>query len=250
MQACVRLREIPGTASSAKLVCFGTVRRMSLSSPLREALLEQLQSGRLRPGDRLPTERALAELHGLSRTTVRKALFDLKLQGLIEQTVGSGTYVAEQAGTRLGRRVQHDSSQHTSPAELMEARLAMEPAIIEMAIRNANAADLDRMDRCCSEAEAAATLEDFEHWDAELHQAIADAAHNSFVADVFQLMKTVRAQGDWGLLKKKSVTPERRLAYQAEHRAIVGALRERDADRARALTLAHLLRVRQNLLGY
>lgn len=223
---------------------------MSMSTPLREAILDKLQSGHWRAGDRLPTERELSESHGVSRTTVRKALLDLKQQGLIEQTVGSGTFVAEHVRARLGQRVQQDSSQHTSPAELMEARLAMEPAIIEMAIRNANQADLQRMDACCVNAENAETLEAFEHWDAELHQAIADAAHNSFVGNVFNLMKTVRAQGDWGQLKKKSVTPERRLAYQAEHRAIVDALRDRDAARARELTLAHLLHVRQNLLGY
>ncbi|MBL0944651.1 MAG: FadR family transcriptional regulator [Hydrogenophaga sp.] len=222
---------------------------MSLANPLRDAILDKLHSGQWRAGDRLPTERELSEQHGVSRTTVRKALLELKQQGLIEQTVGSGTYVAEHAGLRLGQRVVQDSSQTTSPAELMEARLALEPAIIEMAIRNANAADLRRMEQCCAEAEQAQTLEAFEHWDAELHQAIADAAHNSFVANVFQLMKTVRAQGDWGQLKKKSVTPERRLAYQAEHRAIVDALRERDAARAREHTLAHLLHVRQNLLG-
>jgi GntR family uxuAB operon transcriptional repressor len=223
---------------------------MSLSTPLRESILDQLRSGHWRAGDRLPTERELSERFGVSRTTVRKALLDLKQQGLIEQTVGSGTYVAEQAGARLGQRAQRDSSQYTSPAELMEARLAMEPAIIDMAIRNANQADLQRMEVCCVNAESAETLEAFEHWDAELHQAIADAAHNSFVANVFTLMKTVRAQGDWGQLKKKSVTPERRLAYQAEHRAIVEALQDRDATRARELTLAHLLHVRQNLLGY
>ncbi len=222
---------------------------MSLANPLRDAILDKLHSGQWRAGDRLPTERELSEQHGVSRTTVRKALLELKQQGLIEQTVGSGTYVAEHAGLRLGQRVVQDSSQTTSPAELMEARLALEPAIIEMAIRNANAADLRRMEQCCAEAEQAQTLEAFEHWDAELHQAIADAAHNSFVANVFGLMKTVRAQGDWGQLKKKSVTPERRLAYQAEHRAIVDALRERDAARAREHTLAHLLHVRQNLLG-
>lgn len=226
---------------------------MSMPLALRQTLLDQLQSGQWRAGERLPTERELAQRHRVSRTTVRKALAALKQQGLIEQTVGSGTYVAEQASARLGRTghgAAPDSSHHTSPAELMEARLALEPAIIDMAIRNANAADLQRMEACCDEAERATTLEAFEHWDAELHQAIADAAHNSFVANVFALMKTVRAQSDWGQLKKKSVTPERRLAYQAEHRAIVDALRERDAARARQHTLAHLLHVRQNLLGY
>ncbi|MBX3611311.1 MAG: FadR family transcriptional regulator [Hydrogenophaga sp.] len=223
---------------------------MSLSNALRESLLDQLRSGRWRAGDRLPTERELSVDFDVSRTTVRKALLELKEQGLIEQTVGSGTFVADQTAARLTRRVSQDAAQHTSPADLMEARLALEPAIIDMAIRNATVADLKRMDQCCDEAEAAQTLEAFEHWDAELHQAIADAAHNSFVADVFTLMKTVRAQGDWGQLKKKSVTPERRLAYQREHRAVVAALRDRDAARARSLTLEHLLHVRQSLLGY
>jgi GntR family transcriptional regulator, uxu operon transcriptional repressor len=226
---------------------------MSMPLALRQTLLDQLQSGQWRAGERLPTERELAQRHRVSRTTVRKALADLKQQGLIEQTVGSGTYVADHASTRLNRLVRAvapDSSRHTSPAELMEARLALEPAIIDMAIRNANAADLQRMQACCDEAERAETLEAFEHWDGELHQAIADAAHNSFVANVFTLMKTVRAQSDWGQLKKKSVTPERRLAYQAEHRAIVNALRERDTTGAREHTLAHLLHVRQNLLSY
>jgi len=220
---------------------------MGISTSLRDSIVDQLRSGRWRTGERLPTERELATGFQVSRTTVRKALLELKQQGLIEQTVGSGTYVTERALASLGRQ---DSSQHTSPADLMDARLAMEPAIIEMAIRNANVADFDRMDACCANAEAAQTLEAFEHWDGELHQAIADAAHNTFVANVFSLMKTVRAQGDWGQLKKKSVTPERRLAYQAEHRQIVDALRDRDAGRARTLTLEHLLHVRRNLLGY
>jgi DNA-binding FadR family transcriptional regulator len=223
---------------------------MSMSTPLRDTILDQLQAGQWRAGDRLPTERELSSRFNVSRTTVRKALLELKAQGLIEQTVGSGTFVTEDAGARLGWRVQQNPSQHTSPAALMETHPTPKPAIIEMAIRNANQADLQRMDACCDNAERAETLEAFEHWDAELHQAIADAAHNSFVANVFTLMKTVRAQGDWGQLKKKSVTPERRLAYQTEHRAIVEALRDRDAVRARELTLAHLLHVRQNLLGY
>ena len=219
---------------------------MTLSTSLRETILGQLQAGHWKAGDRLPTERELAEGYRVSRTTVRKALAELKQQGLIEQTVGSGTFVAEPASSQL----QQHSAQHTSPAELMEARLALEPAIIDLVVRNATAADFTRMLACCTSAERAASLEEFEHWDGELHEAIADAAHNSFVSSVFKLMKQVRAQGDWGQLKKKSVTPERRLAYQREHRQLVDALRDRDAARAKAGTLDHLLHVRHNLLGH
>lgn len=223
---------------------------MSLSDHLCETWRQRLQSGQWRQGERLPTERELADTHGVSRTTVRKALAQLKEQGLIEQTVGSGTFVAHQAPSGLDRLIQQDSAQHTSPAELMEARLALEPAIIDLVVRNATAADFARMLSCCTSAERASSLEEFEHWDGELHEAIADAAHNTFVSSVFKLMKQVRAQGDWGQLKKKSVTPERRLAYQQEHRQLVDALRDRDATRAKAGTLDHLLHVRHNLLGH
>ena len=106
------------------------------------------------------------------------------------------------------------------------------------------------MDDCNQRAEAAATLADFEHWDGQLHEAIAGAAHNGFIAHVFGLMNQLRAQAEWGLLKRRSATPARRLAYQQQHRALVAALKDRDADSARALCLAHLVQVRTNMLGY
>jgi DNA-binding FadR family transcriptional regulator len=132
----------------------------------------------------------------------------------------------------------------------MSARLVLEPALIEMVIGHATAADFERMEDCNLHAEAASTLEEFEKWDAALHEAIAEAAHNGFISGVFRLMNEVRSQGEWGVLKRRSATPERRVEYQAEHRALVAALRERDAVRARELCLAHLVHVRVNMLGY
>lgn len=216
---------------------------------LREAILEKLRSRQWRAGQRLPTERVLGEQYGLSRSTVRRVLGDFKRRHLITQTVGSGTYVADQVHQALAEMASAGPLQATSPSELMAARLVLEPAIVEMVIGNATAHDYQRMDACNAHAEAATTLEAFEHWDAQLHEAIADAAHNSFVAAVFRLMNEVRAQGEWGVLKRRSATPERRLEYQQEHRALVDALKQRDAERARALCLAHLLHVRTNMLG-
>lgn len=223
---------------------------MDNADTLRQAILEQLTSRHWRAGDRLPTERDLGEQYGLSRSTVRRVLQDFKRKRLITQTVGSGTYVAEHAQQVLGEMVSQGPAQLTSPAELMSARLVLEPAIIEMVIGNATAADFQRMDECNAKAEAARTLEDFEHWDAALHEAVAEAAHNTFIISVFRLMNEVRSRGEWGVLKRRSATPERRLEYQQEHRALVAALRERDATRARALCLAHLVHVRTNMLGY
>jgi DNA-binding FadR family transcriptional regulator len=220
---------------------------------LRQAILNKLRSRQWRAGQRLPTERDLGQQFGLSRSTVRRVLADFKRRRLITQTVGSGTYVADdvhEALAALASLAPVLPLQATSPAELMAARLVLEPAIIDMVIGNATTADFLRMDECNARAEAASTLEDFEHWDAALHEAIAAAAHNGFMASVFRLMNEVRATGEWGVLKRRSATPERRLEYQQEHRALVAALKQRDAERARALCLAHLLHVRTNMLGH
>jgi DNA-binding FadR family transcriptional regulator len=220
----------------------------------RVTLLDQLHSGRWQVGERLPAEREWCEQHQISRSTVRKVLAELKDQGLIVQTVGSGTFVTDKAGRA---NVPHKSSGlgtpdavwQTSPAELMEARMALEPAIIEMVIGNATPADFEQMAQCCDRAEAATSAQEFEVWDGLFHEAIARAAHNGFVARLFKLMNQARAQGEWGMLKKRSLTPERRLAYQSEHRALLQALKVRDPVHAKALATAHLIHVRRNLLN-
>ncbi len=223
---------------------------MDAAAILRETILEKLRSRAWRAGHRMPTERALSDEFSLSRSTVRRVMQDLKRKRLITQTVGSGTYVADRVHDALADLMPAARALSISPAELMGARLVLEPSLIEMVIGNATAADFARMDECNQRAEASATLEEFERWDAALHEAIADAAHNGFITGVWRLMSEVRTQGEWGVLKRRSATPERRLEYQQEHRDLVAALKERDADQARSLCLAHLVHVRTNMLGY
>ena len=214
-----------------------------------EAILDNLKSRKWRAGHRIPTERDFSAQSGLSRSTVRRVLAGFKQRGLITQTVGSGTYVSDGAQQSLAAAPPTFTVQGTSPAELMAARLVLEPAIIELVIANANSGDFERMEECCAKAEASSTLEDFERWDSLLHEVIADAAHNTFIAGVFGLMNQARSEAEWGMLKRRSATPERRLAYQREHRALVNTLKQRDVDKARELSRAHLVHVRQNMLG-
>ncbi|WBY00335.1 FCD domain-containing protein [Ramlibacter tataouinensis] len=217
---------------------------------LREFILDNLRAGRWRAGDRLPPERSLSDQFTLSRGSVRKVLQDLRGLGLIEQTVGSGTYVTEGADAVIRTLpAVRPAAVQTSPAELMEARITLEPAVLELVVAQATAADFERMDECCERAEAAQTLEEFEHWDGLLHEVIAGATRNSFVTGVFRLMNQARAQTEWGALKRRSVTPERRQEYQREHRRLVQALKARDLEQARSAALAHLEHVRRNLFG-
>lgn len=211
---------------------------------IRAFLLEAVAQGAIGPGGKLPTERELANRFELPRNTVRKTLAQLEAEGTITRHVGRGTFLADGGGFPA------DSIAHTSPAELMEARLRLEPAMAELIVINATPADFERMETCLDRAERGATLDDFEVWDAALHQAMAAATHNRFMIRVFDMATAVRHQTEWGKLKDRVVTPERRLQYQQEHRAIVNALKARDADRARAAILAHLQHARRNLFGF
>jgi DNA-binding FadR family transcriptional regulator len=99
------------------------------------------------------------------------------------------------------------------------------------------------------QSEAALDLFDFEHWDEELHKAFAFATHNSFFVQLMDLTNKVREQGEWGRLKRISLTPETRQQYELQHRAIVEALKDRDASLAKSLLFGHLQLIQQNLFG-
>ena len=213
---------------------------------VRDFILNAAADGTLAPGARLPTERELTRRFALPRNAVRKMLAQLEAEGAITRHVGRGTFLA---GSGDGN-FPFDGRSHTSPAELMDARLRIEPALAELIATNATSADFERMETCLDRAERAATLDEFELWDAALHQALAAATHNRFVIRVLDMVTTARQQAEWGKLKDRIVTPERRLNYQEEHRHIVRALKERDAERARAFIIAHLQHARRNLFGY
>ena len=223
---------------------------MDAAASLREAILENLRARTWRAGHRIPTERALSDQFGLSRSAVRRVLLDFKRKRLITQTVGSGTYVAERVHEALSDLAPGGAVQAVSPAELMSARLVLEPALVEMAIGNATQADFERMDECLTRGARAGSVAEFEQWDAALHQAIAQATHNSFVIRVLDSINAVREQAEWGRLKQRSLTPERRATYQLEHKRLVDALKKRDGEEARRRLAEHLRQVRRNLLDY
>lgn len=215
----------------------------------------EMSSGRFAPGHRLPTEREFSERFEVSRGTVRRVLSHFKSLGLIVQVVGSGTFVAEggaqfMAPTLAADAVEPSSmAEQVSPAQLMDARLLIEPQMVSLIIRFATGTDFERMDECLERSEAATSIEEFEHWDGALHKAFAEATHNNFFLRILELTNVVREEGEWGRLKRISLTPVRRKRYELQHRGIVEALRDRDEVVARTLLEEHLLEVKHNLFS-
>jgi len=216
---------------------------------VREHLAQLIASGLYEPGAKLPTERALAEQLGVPRGAVRSALAILESEGLVVRRVGSGTFITAASGNGEADPAV-SGFLDASPAETMAARILFEPKLAGLAVVNATHSDLNIIENCYKAADEAPTFEEFEHWDAALHQSIAAATHNRLIQSIFTAITRAREQANWGELKRRSLTQERRARYQEEHRRIVAALRARDAATAEAELLNHLVGVRQNLLGF
>jgi DNA-binding FadR family transcriptional regulator len=217
---------------------------MLVEQSLRELLAEGAESGTLRTGSKLPTERALVEQLSAPRSAVRRALEVLEHEGLITRHVGRGTFVTEAADRRVD-----GAPADTSPAEIMQVRLLLEPQVAGLAARVATQADIDRITGCLDAGGACDDFEGFEAWDARLHRAIAQATHNGLLMSMFDLLNTARALPVWGTLKRRTSSPERRRCYHSEHTAIVDALRDRDPEDAGEAMRRHLQNVSDNLLG-
>lgn len=206
-------------------------------------------SGAWPPGHQLPTERELEAALGVARNTLRKGLRQLEREGKIVRHVGRGSFVAEPPAASEVKLPLVERILGSSPAEVMEIRLQLEPWAGELAAGRANAADLKYMRECVVKAGVAEDVQTFEHWDGQLHQAIVGAAKNELLAGLYEAINLVRLQPEWVKLKERTVTPERRGRYQGEHLAIVEALCDRDPARASNLIREHLEGVRRNLIG-
>lgn len=195
---------------------------------------------------RLPPERALARELGVSRNRLRTGLAELERQGAIWRHVGKGTFVGPATGTRAEAAVR--STALTSPREIMEARLALEPAHARLAAFRATTEDFERLDTCLANG-SAGDIEAFRRWDMKLHLAVSRATGNTLLASLFDHIHSDRTRYFWGQLGKQMLTERRITLYNRHHRAIIEAIRARDPDGAEAAMRTHLEAVREQIFG-
>src|ERR1700733_7079323 len=249
---------------------------------LAELILAESGRAGLGPGSRLPTERRLAADLGVTRSGIRIALAALEADGLISREVGRGTFLRDAAAGALAparrgapppaaRRGPPAAAEPASgpdgdgpgrldatarpatpdfaPADVMTIRRLIEPQALPLVVLWATTRDFAEMERCITGGDQAASYEEFETWDLALHRCIIAAAHSPLLVALYGVVESARHGQVWGDLKRRSATRQRRDLYQEDHRAIVTALRARDADDAVAAMRTHLARVAGHLLG-
>lgn len=193
----------------------------------------------LDPGTRLPPERSLCAELGISRGTLRKVLERLEARGRLWRHVGRGTFV----GTRPASRDARFSvvSEATSPHELMEMRLILEPQIARFAAMRATEQEIGHMRYCVRKTGTVTESQAYELWDATLHRAVAQAAHNTLLLAVFDAVNEVRSMTEWGRLRDIVVSSRVvQLTWWRQHEEFVEAIADRDAERAQLAARDHV----------
>jgi len=215
-------------------------------------LRKLVASGQFAINSRLPPERRLCEDLGVSRTGLRAALARLEAEGKLWRHVGKGTFV--------GSRPTVDTTtlpiirQLTSPAEVMEVRLLIEPRIASLAALRATPADIGHMERCLEKLDRALEQKGrqegalYDRWDGTLHQSIAESTQNALLLALFNSLNSVRNLSSWGRLQTAALNKERWLLYCRQHRAVVEAIASRDPAAAERAMRNHLETVQKNIL--
>jgi DNA-binding FadR family transcriptional regulator len=219
---------------------------------LAELILERSRGIGLVGGGRLPTERQLSIDLGVTRSSVRHALAILEAGGHISREVGRGTFLREvPPAARRDRRPAGGPGEAAvadfAPADVMTIRRLLEPPAMSLVVAWATVADLAEMQRCLDGGDRAETFEEFETWDLALHRCIMAASRSPLLVTMYGLIEAARHAQVWGDLKRRSSSQNRRSQYQADHRAIVDALRARDSARAVEAMRLHLARVQEHL---
>ena len=220
------------------------------SSKVYERIAEQIEqlilNGELRSGDRLPTERELAEQFQASRTAVREAMKTLAQKGLVNMRPGRGTIVID--GTSKAMRhslgLMIRVGQAGSSTNLVEVREILEPEIAALAATRAGEEDIAAMQESVRVMDA--SLDDADAYisaDNNFHQALAKGTQNvlilAFVDSIVYLLSEQRKQ----IFSVKG-GPER---GQIHHKHILEAVMRHDPEAARTAMYAHLQQVRDDV---
>ena len=239
-----------------------TRRYVAIGNELRD----QLSANKYKIGDRLPTEREIAESYSVSRTVIREAIIMLEIEGLVEVRKGSGVYVINLPQADNALKIEANNPLESNliisafagltgddigPFELLQARQLIESNIAEFAAHQITKSEIGAMKAVLKkEKEALQAGKSNEEYDREFHILIAEATKNTFLVDIIKLMWRMRVEsGMWAQLHAHIDTMDYQETWLEDHGAILAALQRKDATGAKQAMWLHLESVKTTLLS-
>lgn len=219
---------------------FEKIDRKNLPDQIIRQIRAMIEKGLLKPNDRLPSERELAEMLGVSRLPLREALKSLQSTNVLDVRPGEGYFVRGIETVRLLEffegKLNHEKDMLN---DLKEARIIIELGAIDLACERRTEADIKRM-RNSNEKMKKAVNEDSEDvikYSMEFHNHIFEASRNGFLISIMACMNNALYEGRFKSLK--TINKRYLLAYE-EHNEMLEAIAVRDAERAKSLMRHHL----------
>jgi len=224
---------------------FETFRRNKVYEEVAKQI-ERLILKKLQPGDKLPSERELAEMLSVSRSSIRDAIRSLELMGMVEPRQGAGTIVRELSSESTANPLASAIRRKEDLiAELLDFRKMLEPSLAARAALRASPGDISEMEQILERQDQKLRAgESAISEDSEFHYAIALASGNSVVLKVLDtLMDLLRDSRERSL--QVEGRPEKSLAG---HRRILSGIKRRNPEAARTAMLRHIEKVEEIVL--
>lgn len=216
---------------------FKKISKKTIAAQVITQLTELIRNGRLKPGDRMPSEREMAEELGVSRPPLRESLRALEYAGVIETRYGDGIYVKSAEFPLDNSLFFSRLLNHYSLEEMVEIRKIMEAAAVRFAIERSTDEDVASLDEILKRAlKNIDDVEAFIAGDFDFHRTIVELTRNSLLLSTFHTMHTLMDEFNFELLGGR----EFRGNVLRSHAAILNGIRARDAGRAIAAMEDHL----------
>ncbi|SCK47887.1 DNA-binding transcriptional regulator, FadR family [Variovorax sp. HW608] len=241
-----------GSTSTADQPAFGAPARRrgrGLAHGLVDDLSEKIRSQQLRPGDKLPTESAIMQAYGVSRTVVREALSKLQAAGLVETHHGIGTFVLQPKAAGMFRLDASELATSVDVLAVLELRISLETESAGLAAMRRSEEQLTAMREALDDFERnVAVAGDTVAPDFRFHLEIAQATGNPYFADIMShLGTTIIPRTRITAIRNYDRRGEYLMRVNREHEEIYAAIARRDPDSARAAMRIHLTNSRERL---
>ena len=223
---------------------FTTVKRESTLEVIVQQIKNQIKKGILKPGEKLPSERKLADLLGVSRASIREAIQALAFSGYLEVIQGKGTYILEMA-IKYDEIVNFFSEfSNYSLDYLMEARIMLEGEFARLAALNASQEEIDTIERVFNEIAKSKDLNSFVVKDLEFHLTIAKATHNPFMNGLMKIIGEMLYRETEKIIDLSKDTKEYTIKILCN---LVKAIRERKPDETKKWMIEHIRSIKLSL---
>ena len=225
------------------------IKTRKIYEEIMDQLKEMIRGGELKPGQRLASEREMAESFNVSRSSVREALTSLAAMGILDIRPGGGTFVRQTTNADTFEPLALLLAIESNPAaQMMEVRRVIETECAALAALRANPAEIAKIESTLNDMRNADSVPAAVEFDLKFHFTIAEATHNSILLRIMNTVADLMHSTLKSDREKLYAEPEQGRQIIIQHEQILDAIKAKKPDQARHSMLLHINSIEKNIL--